>query len=101
VTSARKTIESARASAVAHRLHRFEAMPRYLLIISRETPYLVDYMREQFRDEPSVEIFLDRRKADRRGTSTPPGQAGSTDRRRRLDVDRALRESFHVFITLD
>jgi hypothetical protein len=70
-------------------------MPRHLLIISRETPYLVDYMREQFRDEPSVEVFLDRRRRDANGAAAP-----APDRRERRDVEQALRDSFHVFITV-
>ena len=77
-------------------------MPRHLLIISRETPYLVDYMREQFSGEPNVEVFLDRRKTDRRApTPNLPVDCRNTDRRQRQDADRALREAFHVFITLD
>jgi hypothetical protein len=75
-------------------------MPRHLLIVSRETPHL--YMREQFRDESSVEVFLDRRAGDRTGpVSSLPAECGNTDRRKRHDADRALREAFHVFITVD
>jgi hypothetical protein len=70
-------------------------MPRHLLIISRETPYLVDYMREQFSGEPSVEVFLDRRSGDSQGATAP-----RQERRRRLDVEKALRESFHILITV-
>ena len=73
------------------------AMPRHLLIISREPPYLVDYMREQFRDEASVEVFMDRRSRTGNGSAPPRDD----ERRRRRDVEQALRESFHIFITID
>lgn len=73
-------------------------MRRHLLIISRETPYLVDYMREQFRDEASVEVFMDRRSRNGNGSAPPPRD---DERRRRRDVEQALRESFHIFITID
>ena len=70
-------------------------MSRHLFIVSRETPYLAEYMRDQFGDEPNVEIFVDRRQRERR-----LDQPSSPERRGRLDVDRELRESFHVLVTL-
>jgi len=70
-------------------------MSRHLFIVSRETPYLAEYMRDQFGDEPNVEIFVDRRQRERR-----LDQPSSPERRGRLDVARELRESFHVLVTL-
>jgi hypothetical protein len=79
-----------------------DPVPRHLFIISRETPYLAEYMREQFSEEPSVEVFIDRRRRQRRAAaSAVQPDRRSTDRRERRDVDRELRESFHAFVTLD
>jgi hypothetical protein len=78
-----------------------DVKPRHLFIVSRETPYLADYMREQFRDEPSVEVFVDRRRGERRAQSAPTQRdRRGSDRRERSEIDRALRESFHAFVTL-
>jgi hypothetical protein len=78
-----------------------DAKPRHLFIISRETPYLADYMREQFRDEPEVQVLVDRRRQERRATPNPvDADRRSSDRRERREVDRELRESFHAFVTL-
>ena len=67
-------------------------MPRHLFIVSRETPYLADYLREQFSDEPDVEVFVDRRRL----VHQAPGSE-----RRELSIDRELRECFHVMVTID
>ena len=78
-------------------------MPRHLFIVSRETPYLADYMREQFASEPDVEVLVDRRQGgDRRAQATPvASERRGGDRRRSSDVDRQLRESFHALVTVD
>lgn len=78
-----------------------DVKPRHLFIVSRETPYLADYMREQFRDEPTVEVFVDRRRGERRSQTRPTqGERRASDRRERREIDRALRESFHAFVTV-
>jgi hypothetical protein len=69
-------------------------MPRHLFIVSRETPYLADYMREQFRDEPDVEIIVDRREGER-------ADNGTEERRARREVDQQLRVAFHAFVTVE
>ena len=74
-------------------------MPRHLFIVSRETPYLAEYMREQFGDEPNIEVFVDRRRRQC-DPAAAPDERPRPERRERLDVDRELRESFHVLVTL-
>jgi len=85
-------------------------MPRHLFIVSRETPYLADYTREQFRDEPDVEIIVDRRQGDayvdRREDETADNGSGSSghgteERRARREVDQQLRVAFHAFVTVE
>jgi hypothetical protein len=83
-------------------------MPQQLFIVSRETPYLADYMRQQFSGEPSVEVLLDRRSGGDRRCGDHSASAGApspdrrvcADRRQRHDVDRQLREAFHALITV-
>ena len=77
-------------------------MPRHLFIVSRETPYLADYMREQFSEEPNVEVVVDRRRKERRHgqRSEVAANRDGAERRQRPDLDRELRESFHVCIRL-
>lgn len=76
-------------------------MIRYLFIVSRQTPYLADYMREQFEAESEVKVIVDRRHGERRRS---PIVAVDIERRknnrRRHDVDKELRESYHAFVTL-
>ena len=77
-------------------------MLRHLFIVSRETPYLAEYMREQFRDDPTVLVVVDRRGRDQCRPSAKPWSTGAVkERRARPDVDRELRESFHALVTLD
>ena len=75
---------------------------RHLFIVSRETPYLANYMREEFRDETGVEVFVDRRlNGERRATPRPVDvDRRSGERRRRKEIDRQLRESFHALVTI-
>jgi hypothetical protein len=82
-----------------------------LFIVSRETPYLVEYMRSQFVGEPEVEVVIDRRGGrDRRVASdgvspNAPSRARerrtAPDRRQRRHVDQQLREAFHALVTVD
>jgi hypothetical protein len=77
---------------------------RHLFIVSRETPYLADYMREQFAGEPDVEVLVDRREGVDRRTGSAPVEGErrqASDRRRRSDVDQQLREAFHAFVTVE
>ena len=75
---------------------------RHLFIVSRETPYLANYMREEFRDEAGVEVFVDRRSNGERRESRQPVDVDrrAGERRRRKEIDRQLRESFHALVTI-
>ena len=83
--------------------HDEGSMSRHLFIISRETPYLADYMRAQFSEEPHVEILVDRRRGpDRRLAlnSVEIDRRAAGDRRRRHEVDDQLREAFHALVKI-
>jgi hypothetical protein len=41
-------------------------MPRYLFIVARGHPEVYADLKQQFQDNPDVEVFLDRRVSDRR-----------------------------------
>ena len=77
--------------------------PRQLFIVSRETPYIADYMRQQFRDESTVVVLIDRRQGrDRRCAEQPVDveRRRSANRRRSTNVDQQLKESFHALVTV-
>jgi hypothetical protein len=77
-------------------------LKRHLLIISRHHPALYDYVRERFAGEPNLEVILDRRHGVERRAR--PGRTDverrSVDRRRRPDVDAALRMESMQFLTI-
>ena len=78
-------------------------MARHVFVVSRETPYLADYMSAQFRGEDNVEVVVDRRSGhDRRAASRPVDndRRAAGDRRRYTQVARQLKESFHALITI-
>ena len=78
-------------------------IPRRFFIVSRETPYLAEYMREEFREEPDVLVLVDRRQGrERRATPRPVEieRRGQRDRRQRTGVDREIKESFHALVTI-
>ena len=79
-----------------------EPFPPQLFIVSRETPYVADYMRLQFREEPDVLVLVDRRQGrDRRTTSRPVDVDRRTgNRRRRPAVDQEIKEAFHALVTV-
>ena len=78
-------------------------MLRQFFIVSRETPYLAEYMREEFRDEPDVLVLVDRRRGGERraiSRSVEVERRGQGDRRQRPSVDQQLRDTFHVLVTI-
>jgi hypothetical protein len=80
-----------------------DLMPRQLFIVSRETPYLAEYMRQQFSEEPYVNVFVDRRQGRDRRASLHPVEVerrGLADRRQRLTVERQIKEAFHALVTV-
>ena len=75
---------------------------RHLMIISRYHPSLYEYVRERFAREENVEIILDRRRCpDRRSHPEMPWtERRSRNRRRRPEVDLALRRESMQFLTI-
>jgi len=78
-----------------------DVIARQLFIVSRETPYLVEYMRQQFGDEPGVMVLLDRRQGrDRRNSSRPVDvERRAGKRRQRPTVDQQIKQAFHALVT--
>jgi hypothetical protein len=54
-----------------------------LLIVSRQQPSLYDYLKEDFADDDSVHVVLDRRFGERRRTLAPVGADRRQAQRRR------------------
>jgi hypothetical protein len=80
-----------------------ELMPLRLFIVSRDTPYIADYMRQQFREEPGVIVMVDRRQGgDRRATPQPVDveRRNSIERRQQPAIERELKTSFHALVTI-
>ena len=79
-----------------------EPLPRQLFIVSRETPYVADYMRLQFGEEPDVLVVVDRRQGrDRRTTARPVDvDRRAANRRQRPCVDEQIKEAFHALVTV-
>jgi hypothetical protein len=79
-----------------------ESLPRQLFIVSRETPYIADYMRLQFREERDVLVLVDRRQGrDRRTTSRPVDvERRAGNRRQRPAVDQQIKEAFHALVSV-
>ena len=75
---------------------------RQLFIVSRETPYLAEYMRVQFLEDPDVLVVVDRRQGrDRRATPLPVEiERRAGDRRQRPRVDQQLKDAFHALVTV-
>jgi len=76
-------------------------MPRHVLIVSREDRDLYAYIADRFRDDPTIEVILDRRFGARRRTVMPvAAERRQQNRRLRPDVDEELRLRSHVIVTL-
>jgi hypothetical protein len=75
---------------------------RHLLIISRHHPGLYEYVRQRFAGERRVEVILDRRRGrDRRMQRLEaPVDRRAQERRRRPDIDAALRMESMQFLTI-
>jgi hypothetical protein len=66
-------------------------MAKYIFVISPQLPELYDELAQDFRDDPVVEVIVDRRIAERR-TATASSPFAQRDRRRR---DRRINPSSH------
>ena len=67
------------------------AMPRHLFIVARDQPDLWAHLAREFSGEASVQVLLDRRRADRRRGVRPAGEERRRrDRRSGPPVDQEL-----------
>jgi len=78
-------------------------MARHLFIVARDHPQLHDYLITRFREDPKVEVILDRRSGDRRRQEPRETDIDRrrSDRRGRRELDTQLRDRSHVIVTID
>jgi len=75
---------------------------KQLIVVARDQQRLYEYARRAFAGNPTVEIVLDRRRAERRREDelrTPERRRG--DRRVTLEVDDRLRTTGWAIVRLD
>lgn len=75
---------------------------KQLIVIARDQPRLYEYARRSFAGNPTVEVVLDRRRAERRRdeqSRAPERRRG--DRRLTLEVDDRLRTVGWAIVRLD
>ena len=76
---------------------------RYVYIVSRAHAWLYEYLVERFKDDPNVQVILDRRIAERRSQSPKPEYAPErrrTERRRVLRPEENLQVHSHYVVEL-
>ena len=78
-------------------------MARHLFIVARDHPQLHDYLITRFREDPKVEVILDRRSGDRRRQEPRETDIDRrrSDRRGRRDIDAQLSDRSHIIVTID
>jgi hypothetical protein len=76
-------------------------MDRHIFVVSRAHPELYEYLALRFSGEKNVEVILDRRGGERRGSPTvQPDERRRCDRRRRPAIDEELRSRSHSIVTI-
>lgn len=71
--------------------NRFAGMALMLFIVSREDPALYRLLKEEFADEPDVQVILDRRARERQPDASASGDdARAAERRCRPEIDERL-----------
>ena len=79
-------------------------MTRFLFIVARQLPDVYKHLREQFGQEPDVEVILDRRFGDRRPDAASDSPAGADEgpgeRRQNAVVSEQLRVMGYAFVRL-
>lgn len=76
-------------------------MGRNVFVVSRRHPDLYEYLRERFASDQAVEVILDRRVGQRRGSQKAhETERRRADRRRRPEVELELQTRSHAIITI-
>jgi hypothetical protein len=77
-------------------------MARYLMIVSREHPWLHAALSERFHDDPKVEVVVDRRCSDRRlaCAAFPVADRRRGDRRVNAEPQEELRLRSHTIVRI-
>jgi hypothetical protein len=76
---------------------------RHLFIVSRAHPWLYAHLLERFRDDPNVEVILDRRRGERRqdpSNRLPRDERRRRERRRRVAPEDDLGIRSHYIVEL-
>jgi len=75
-------------------------MSREIFVVARDRPDLYRYLSQTFADAENVQVILDRRNGDRRGTGGGDASPREDDRRARPNVEQDLRSVGYAFITI-
>jgi hypothetical protein len=75
-------------------------MSREIFVVARDRPDLYRYLSQTFADAENVQVILDRRNGDRRGTGGGDASPREDDRRGRPNVEQDLRSVGYAFITI-
>jgi hypothetical protein len=80
-----------------------ETIRRLLFIVGSTRPDFYESLRRTFRGDDTVQIVLDRRRGERRGTRRPARRASrreqrGVDRREQLEIQRQLRSRGYAVV---
>jgi hypothetical protein len=75
-------------------------MTRHIFIVSQRHHELCAYLKQRFADDETVDVILDRRRAEHQEVRPCSPQRRRTERRRRLRADTELRVRSHTVITI-
>jgi hypothetical protein len=77
-------------------------MRREVFVVARNRPDLYRYLSQTFADAKNVEVVLDRRTEERRGTTHAPlRERRQADRRTRRAADEEMHRVGYVFLTVE
>jgi hypothetical protein len=77
---------------------------RFLFIVARQLPDVYKHLREQFGQEPDVEVILDRRfaaRADGAREAAAGADEGPGERRQNAVVSEQLRVMGYAFVRIE
>jgi chromosome segregation ATPase len=64
-----------------------DSPPQYLFIVARDRPNILERARERFKNDPRIEVIIDRRRGERRRNSSNAGLASERRRAERRRPD--------------